>query len=404
MNMVTYSIFNRSNLRSCLRRHFQRGLSSIVACLVMALATTAIAQEAKSKPTLVPGSEVNLAAVTNADWVQGAGPTAFEPGKVYVFECWATWCGPCVALIPHVNELHKKYYDKGLRVHGMNSWEEGREITVDYVKAKGEGMSYPVAYTHGSAFETEWLTAAGVESIPHAFVVRDGKLLLGTEAVRLTDSLVELMLSGDEGAEKAAAIIKAAYDVSGETRKLGSEIYRAKRSKNAKMMAAKINEVETLDPGHPDLSKWKLELLMVQEDWPAAVAALDAMPASSTKNSYLAETSRLICGKNADDYPISFAKSFVPPYAEYISSGGKGIGPSHFAKLAMLQWRLDDKQAAITNTDKALEAAINHKTGSNARRTTAYKRFVKSVKEGTMPTYPDLIAWQAEARKEAPAK
>ena len=374
MTMVTYSIFNRSNLRSCLRRHFQRGLSSIVACLVMALATTAIAQEAKSKPTLVPGSEVNLAAVTNADWVQGAGPTAFEPGKVYVFECWATWCGPCVALIPHVNELHKKYYDKGLRVHGMNSWEEGREITVDYVKAKGEGMSYPVAYTHGSAFETEWLTAAGVESIPHAFVVRDGKLLLGTEAVRLTDSLVELMLSGDEGAEKAAAIIKAAYDVSGETRKLGSEIYRAKRSKNAKMMAAKINEVETLDPGHPDLSKWKLELLMVQEDWPAAVAALDAMPASSTKNTYLAETSRLICGKNADDYPISFAKSFVPPYAEYISSGGKGIGPSHFAKLAMLQWRLDDKQAAITNTDKALEAAINHKTGSNAHRTTAYKR------------------------------
>ncbi len=404
MTMVTYSIFNRSNLRSCLRRHFQRGLSSIVACLVMALATTAIAQEAKSKPTLVPGSEVNLAAVTNADWVQGAGPTAFEPGKVYVFECWATWCGPCVALIPHVNELHKKYYDKGLRVHGMNSWEEGREITVDYVKAKGEGMSYPVAYTHGSAFETEWLTAAGVESIPHAFVVRDGKLLLGTEAVRLTDSLVELMLSGDEGAEKAAAIIKAAYDVSGETRKLGSEIYRAKRSKNAKMMAAKINEVETLDPGHPDLSKWKLELLMVQEDWPAAVAALDAMPASSTKNTYLAETSRLICGKNADDYPISFAKSFVPPYAEYISSGGKGIGPSHFAKLAMLQWRLDDKQAAITNTDKALEAAINHKTGSNAHRTTAYKRFVKSVKEGTMPTYPDLIAWQAEARKEGAAK
>ena len=212
------------------------------------------------------------------------------------------------------------------------------------------------------------------------------------------------MLSGDEGAEKAAAIIKAAYDVSGETRKLGSEIYRAKRSKNAKMMAAKINEVETLDPGHPDLSNWKLELMMVQEDWPAAVAALDAMPASSTKNTYLAETSRLICGKNADDYPISFAKSFVPPYAEYISSGGKGIGPSHFAKLAMLQWRLDDKQAAITNTDKALEAAINHKTGSNAHRTTAYKRFVKSVKEGTMPTYPDLIAWQAEARKEAPAK
>ena len=379
-------------------------LNFIITCAVMVMATTAaVAQEAKSKPTLVPGSEVNLAAATKVDWVQGEGPTTFEPGKVYVFECWATWCGPCVALIPHVNHLHKKYYDKGLRVHGMNCWEEGRKLTVDYVKAKGEGMSYPVAYTHGSAFETEWLEASGVESIPHAFVVRNGKLLLGTEAVRLTDSLVELMLSGDEGAEKAAAIIKAAYDARDEVRKLGSEIYQAKRKKNAELMAAKIKEVETLDPGHPDLSKWKLELLMVQENWPAAIAALDAMPASSTKNTYLAETSRLICGRNADAYPISFAKSFTPPYAKYISDGGKGIGPSHFAKLAMLYWKLDDKQAAITTTNKAVEAAINHKTGASEYRTIAYKRFAKSVKEGTMPNYPELILWQAAAKKEAAA-
>ena len=399
------AIYN--SLKLSLNRHppllLLRGVNFVIVFAIMVVASSALAQKPDAQPTLVPGSEVNLSAVAEADWVQGEGPTAFEPGKVYVFECWATWCGPCVALIPHVNELHKKYYDKGLRVHGMNSWEEGRKITVDYVKAKDEGMSYPVAYTHGSAFETEWLTAAGVESIPHAFVVRNGKLLLGTEAVRLTDSLVELMLSGDEGAEKAAAIIKAAYDASDETRKLGSVIYQAKRSKDAKMMAAKIKEVVTLDPGHPDLAKWNLELLMVQEDWPAAVAALDAMPASNSKNTYLAETSRLICGKNADDYPMSFAKSFITPYADYISAGGDRIGPSHFAKLAMLQWRIGDKQAAIVNTDKALEAAIHHKTGSSEHRTTAYKRFVKSVKEGTMPTYPELIAWQAEAKKEAAA-
>ena len=107
--MATHAIPNRSNLAQL----YQRGFSFIVACAVIAFTTTAtIAQEAKL--TLVPGSEVNLAAVTNADWVQGEGPTAFEPGKVYVFECWATWCGPCVALIPHVNHLHKKYYVKGL--------------------------------------------------------------------------------------------------------------------------------------------------------------------------------------------------------------------------------------------------------------------------------------------------
>ena len=149
--MATYTIPNRSSLPSSFQRLCLYGLSSIAACLVMALAMTAIAQEAESNPTLVPGSEVNLSAITKSDWIQGAGPTAFEPGKVYVFECWATWCGPCVALIPHVNDLHKKYYDQGLRVHGMNVWEDDRKKVVEYVKAKGEGMSYPcLLYTSPS--------------------------------------------------------------------------------------------------------------------------------------------------------------------------------------------------------------------------------------------------------------
>ena len=33
-------------------------------------------------------------------------------GKVVVLEFWTTWCGPCVAAIPHLNELSEKYADK----------------------------------------------------------------------------------------------------------------------------------------------------------------------------------------------------------------------------------------------------------------------------------------------------
>ena len=128
----------------------------------MVLATAAVAQKPKTDPTLVPGSEVNLEAITGLDWVQGQGPTTFEPGKVYVFECWATWCGPCVALIPHVNELHKKYYDKGLRVYGMDVWEDEKDKVEKFVKKKSSEMTYPVAFTGGgSAFEKEWLVASG---------------------------------------------------------------------------------------------------------------------------------------------------------------------------------------------------------------------------------------------------
>ena len=44
------------------------GLNFIVTCAMLVLATGAVAQEAKSKPTLVPGSQVNLAAVSKVDW------------------------------------------------------------------------------------------------------------------------------------------------------------------------------------------------------------------------------------------------------------------------------------------------------------------------------------------------
>ncbi len=403
--MTNHIIANKTDIRSCFPKRIRlRSLNVIVACTILALATSAVAQEPETEPTLVPGSEVNLAAIMKADWIQGEGPTAFEPGKVYVFECWATWCPPCVALIPHLNELHEKYYDKGLRVHGMNSWEEDREKVVNYVAAKGEGMSYPVAYTNKSAFQTEWLEAAGVQAIPHAFVVRNGKLLLATEAVRLTDSLIELMLSGDEGAEQAAAKIKAAHDARGKTDELSQEIYSAKRAKDAELMAEKINEVETLDPDHPNLSVWKLELLIVRKQWQAAIAAFNEMPPSSARNSFVLSSGMRLAGSKVDDYPISFIKAFTIPYAEYLIAGGEKIGPNHFAKLTILYWRLGDKENAIASAERGVEAAINHKTGKSEFRTNAFKRFAKSVKEGTLPEFSELSSWQIEARKKAEAE
>lgn len=396
------SCFSRLALDKDSTRIRLRGLSFIVVCSVLVWSTTAVAQQTKSKPTLVPGSEVNLSAVKNADWIQGEGPSTFEPGKVYVFECWATWCGPCIALIPHVNELHKKYYDQGLRVHGMSSWEEDREKVEKFVKTKGEGMSYPVAFTNGSAFETEWLKAAGVESIPHAFVVRNGKLLLKTEASRLTDSLIESILSGDEGAKEAAAKIEAAYDAREKTDAISQEIYVASRKKDHEKMAAKLKEMESLDPDHPELSKLHLQVLMVRQDWPAAISFLEEMPASYFKTSFLMQAAREIAGSNADDYPVDFTKAVTIPYSEYIAEKGKAIGPNHFAYQSILFWRIGDKQTAIKMAEKGVEVAMNFSRASEIR-TNAFKRFEKSIKEGTLPKFSDLMSWQIQARKEAEA-
>ena len=225
-----------------------------------------------------------------------------------------------------------------------------------------------------------------------------------TEAVRLTDSLIELMLSGDAGAKQAAAKIKAAYDARAKTDKLSQEIYSAKRAKDTEKMAVKIKEVETLDPDHPDLSVWKLQLLIVREQWEAAIAAFDEMPQSNAKNSFVLQTGMRLPRSKVGDYPMNFVKAFTHPYAEYLNNGGDKIGPNHFANLTTLYWRLGDKENAITSAENGVKAATNHKAGASEFRTNAFKRFAKSVKEGTLPELSELSSWQIEARKKAEAE
>lgn len=46
-------------------------------------------------------------------------------GKVVVLDFWATWCGPCLAVMPDINAIHNSYKDKGVVVAGVNVWENG---------------------------------------------------------------------------------------------------------------------------------------------------------------------------------------------------------------------------------------------------------------------------------------
>ena len=146
-------------------------------------------------------------ALEGVTWVQGDEIKSLnETGKLYIVECWATWCGPCVAIIPHMNELHKKYSDKGLVIVGMNVWEEGIEKAQEFVKKQGDGMSYHVAYSGGkeSQFTKSWLEASQTNGIPQAFVVRDGKIIFKGHPASLSEATIEEMMSADFNADEFA--------------------------------------------------------------------------------------------------------------------------------------------------------------------------------------------------------
>lgn len=89
-------------------------------------------------------------------------------GSVVLIDFWATWCGPCKAAMPSLQEFHKDYESKGLKVIGINAWERGD--AVKYKKDQG--------YTYGLLLNgDETAKAYGVSGIPAFFLIdRDGNL------------------------------------------------------------------------------------------------------------------------------------------------------------------------------------------------------------------------------------
>jgi len=77
------------------------------------------------------------------NWINGAVSPADMKGKVVIVDFYATWCGPCMASIPHNNELLKKYKDQGLVIVGVCTSKKGQEKMEETVKARG--IEYPTA-------------------------------------------------------------------------------------------------------------------------------------------------------------------------------------------------------------------------------------------------------------------
>jgi len=172
------------------------------------LATATVAQEA-SAPVRSAGFKPGetAPALQVQEWVKGAPIPVFEPGKVYLVEFWAVWCGPCIGNIPHLNALQKKHAGDGLVVIGytnpdlepgyVGARKEGNTLQQvrDFVAARGDGMAYHIAYdTPDKAGYKAWMNTIG--GIPHAFLIgRDGKLAVNFHPFYL-DEAIEQVLAG----------------------------------------------------------------------------------------------------------------------------------------------------------------------------------------------------------------
>jgi thiol-disulfide isomerase/thioredoxin len=93
-------------------------------------------------------------------------------GKVVVINFWASWCPPCRAEIPGLQEVYRKYRPKGLEIVGISLDRDGwkavsplvRDMNIEYPVVLGDN---DVANAYG-----------GIRAIPTTIIVdRDGKIV-----------------------------------------------------------------------------------------------------------------------------------------------------------------------------------------------------------------------------------
>jgi len=87
-------------------------------------------------------------------WANGQVNPADMKGKVVIVDFYATWCGPCMAAIPHNNELLRKYKDKGLVIVGVCTSDRGQGRMEQTAKEKG--IKYPTARDPELKAERAW--------------------------------------------------------------------------------------------------------------------------------------------------------------------------------------------------------------------------------------------------------
>lgn len=91
-------------------------------------------------------------------------------GDVVLVNLWATWCPPCTAEIPDLEDAYRKYKDEGFVILGVNVQEKAEDVA-PFVA--GMDMTYPILLDEAGKVMSDYR----VNGLPMSFIVkRDGTI------------------------------------------------------------------------------------------------------------------------------------------------------------------------------------------------------------------------------------
>ena len=86
-------------------------------------------------------------------------------GKVVLLDFWATWCGPCIMSMPHIQALYEIYKEGDVIILGINSWEKEKDKVEPFLK------EHKITYRILLDSNDEVIGKYGVKAIPKFFIL-----------------------------------------------------------------------------------------------------------------------------------------------------------------------------------------------------------------------------------------
>jgi thiol-disulfide isomerase/thioredoxin len=330
---------------------------ALFAGIMAAGSTLALAAEAKLKvgdpaPKLQTGK-----------WVQGDPVNQFQKGKAYIVEFWATWCGPCRASIPHLNEIYTKYKDKGLIVIGQDCWEQDETQVAPFVKKMADKMTYRVALDdkagskNGKMAET-WMAAAGRNGIPSAFLVdTHGMIAWIGHPMALQEKVLEDVLADKFDVHKAAAAYELEQQNEAKTRTAWMKVNRAMQQKNWDEATAQLGEVEKSVPQdqRDSLDMVRFNILLGKEDYAQAYELASRISEAHAENAMLQNDLawQIATAEGIKERNLNVAETI----ARRANAAAKGQDPNVLDTLARVLFMQGKKEDALSLQRKAVEMA-----------------------------------------------
>jgi thiol-disulfide isomerase/thioredoxin len=317
-------------------------------------------------------------------WVQGEPVKKFDRDKAYIVEFWATWCGPCRVSIPHLNEIHTKFKDKGLIVIGQDCWERNEEAVEPFIKKMGDKMTYRVALDDkessekGKMAET-WMEAAGQNGIPSAFVVdKQGMIAWIGHPMQLKEELLEQVLAGTFDLKKAAAAYEARQKNQEQLESSWRKFNTGLRKEQWSDAEAALAELEKLMPEEDrnQLSMMKFRLYLGKKEYAAAYKLArklsDAEPDNPMLQNELAWA--IATTKGVEERDLDLAETM----ARRANDATKGKDAAILDTLARVLFMKGEKEKAIELQQKAVDLA----EGAFAKQ---LQKILDSYKAGKLP-------------------